>query len=51
MASRDLENKAGNRLFKNPILEALTKSNPPIILGTYLPIITAFIWLIVYVSI
>ncbi len=42
--SRDPENKAGERLFENPILEFLTKSTPLTIVLTYLPVIVGMIW-------
>jgi len=44
MSATQIHNKGQAHLFKNPILEALTKTHPLIIWGMYLPIMGAMIY-------
>jgi sterol desaturase/sphingolipid hydroxylase (fatty acid hydroxylase superfamily) len=44
MLTHDIHNKGQARLFKNPLLEALTKTHPLVIWGMYLPIMGTMIY-------
>jgi len=39
-----IQNTGQARLFKNPVLEALTKAHPLVIWGMYLPLIGTMLW-------
>jgi sterol desaturase/sphingolipid hydroxylase (fatty acid hydroxylase superfamily) len=45
MQFEKIHNKGQARLFKQPLLEALTKTHPLVIWSMYLPIIFTFLWL------
>ncbi len=45
MQFEKIHNKGQARLFKNELLEALTKANPLVIWGMYIPILTYIIYL------
>ncbi|MBM3158661.1 MAG: sterol desaturase family protein [Bacteroidetes bacterium] len=44
MKFEKIHNKGQARLFKNPLMEALTKSHPLVIWGMYLPVIIYFLY-------
>ena len=45
-----IQNKGKARIFKNPILEALTRTSPTIMLAFYIPMITFFLVINFYVG-
>ena len=44
MSAHQIHNKGQARLFKNPFLEALTKTHPLVIWGMYLPIMGGMVY-------